>query len=370
MKSQIIVIGTNHHNTLGIIRSLGEEGLSPIVVLPNFKSNFVTKSRYLNKVIKFDKISDVIDILLRDYVNETNKTIVICAEDASISMIDNHYDLLKDKFLLPNAKEQGRINYFLNKDNMRELAVKVGLTIPKSWYLKNGNTLPTDIQFPCISKPCSSIVGNKAEICINNNIAELKVNTASDKDFIIQLFIEKDYELNMVAMTYNHGNDFIIPGVIRKIREYPVNSGSSSFSVLDDYKIYPEIDIEKIKAFVREIGYEGLFSVEFVVRDSIAYFLEINMRNDGNGYVPTSMGVNLHYLWCKYLVGESIVVPSGLNTPHYFMADIRDWVHIVKGRVGIIQWLKDQRKTSCYLLYNKKDKKPFFTFVKEKMLKI
>lgn len=98
MDNQVIVIGTDHHNTLGIIRSLGEEGKLPIVMLPNLKLAFITKSKYINKVIWFDKPNDVIDILLRDYVNETNKAIIICAEDVSISVIDSHYDLLKNLF--------------------------------------------------------------------------------------------------------------------------------------------------------------------------------------------------------------------------------------------------------------------------------
>ena len=41
MNNQIIVIGTDHHNTLGVIRSLGEEGKLPIVILPNLKSTFI-----------------------------------------------------------------------------------------------------------------------------------------------------------------------------------------------------------------------------------------------------------------------------------------------------------------------------------------
>lgn len=371
MNNQIIVIGTDHHNTLGVIRSLGEEGKLPIVILPNLKSTFIASSKYTSKVIKYDEKKEIIDILLKDYLNETNKSIIICADDSSISLIDNNYNLLKEYFLLPNAKkEQGRINYFLNKDNMHDLAMKVGLVAPKSWYLKNGDTLPIDVEFPCISKPCSSIIGGKSEIHVNRNLAELKANTASNKDFIVQVFIEKDYELNIVALAYNHGKNFIIPGVIRKIREYPINSGSSSFAVLDDYKKYPEIELEKVKAFVREIGYEGLFSVEFVVKDGIAYFLEINMRNDGNGYVPTSMGVNLHYLWCQYLIGESFIQPRDFDIPCYFMADTRDWLHVLGGRINIIQWIKDRKKTHCYLLFNKKDKRPFFIFIKKKIINL
>lgn len=112
MNNQIIVIGTDHHNTLGVIRSLGEEGKLPIVILPNLKSTFIASSKYTSKVIKYDEKKEIIDILLKDYLNETNKSIIICADDSSISLIDNNYNLLKEYFLLPNAKkEQGRINY-------------------------------------------------------------------------------------------------------------------------------------------------------------------------------------------------------------------------------------------------------------------
>lgn len=98
MNNQIIVIGTDHHNTLGVIRSLGEEGKLPIVILPNLKSTFIASSKYTSKVIKYDEKKEIIDILLKDYLNETNKSIIICADDSSISLIDNNYNLLKEYF--------------------------------------------------------------------------------------------------------------------------------------------------------------------------------------------------------------------------------------------------------------------------------
>ena len=89
------------------------------------------------------------------------------------------------------------------------------------------------------------------------------------------------------------------------------------------------------------------------------------MRNDGNGYVPTSMGINLHYLWCKYLVGEPIVHPCNLNTPCYFMADTRDWVHVMKGRVSMKRWLEDKKKTSCYFFIMERIKNHFLLYKKQ-----
>lgn len=367
---KIIIIGTDHHNTLGIIRSFGEKGLYPILFLynPGFGRTFITYCKYIQRIEMFNNYAKVVDLLMMYYVHNQLKPVVICAEDSSISIIDKNYNLLKDKFLLPNAGAQGRINYYLSKSNMQKVADKVGLKYPSSWIINGTESVLPNVKFPCISKPYSSIDGGKKDIHVNYNLDELKHNIHLGKSYIIQEFIEKDYELNMVALSYNHGHSFIIPGVIRKIREYPVNSGSSSFSVLDDCKNYPELDLDKIKAFVKEIGYEGLFSIEFVVKNGVAFFLEINMRNDGNGYVPTSMNMNLHYIWCQYLLGEEIGIPHTLHTPHYFMADVRDWIHVLKRRVSLKIWLQDLRRTNCYLLYNVKDKNPFFAFFKKRIL--
>lgn len=40
-----------------------------------------------------------------------------------------------------------------------------------------------------------------------------------------------------------------------------------------------------VRYFIRDLGYSGLFSLEFI-RDKSGkdYFMELNMRNDGNAY--------------------------------------------------------------------------------------
>ena len=48
VQNDIVVIGASHHNTLGVIRSLGYKGIMPILLLisPNKKS-YVAKSKYI-----------------------------------------------------------------------------------------------------------------------------------------------------------------------------------------------------------------------------------------------------------------------------------------------------------------------------------
>ena len=42
--NKIIVFGGNHHNTLGVIRSLGEAGITPILILHGTNHSFVLGS--------------------------------------------------------------------------------------------------------------------------------------------------------------------------------------------------------------------------------------------------------------------------------------------------------------------------------------
>ena len=52
--------------------------------------------------------------------------------------------------------------------------------------------------------------------------------------------------------------------------------------------IWPDYD-HSVPVWERvfELGFSGLFSVEFLIKKGVSYFLEINMRNDGVNYLYT-----------------------------------------------------------------------------------
>lgn len=363
MNNRVIVIGSNHHNTLGVLRSLGERGVKPELIITNDALNYVTTSKYVDSVYTIDSADDIVRTL-QNLEQSDLKPIVICCDDKSIAEIDEHYDELSRSFHIPNAGRQGRINFLMSKLEQQKLANEAGLLLPQTWRIYGNTTLPTDVVYPCIVKTDSSIDGGKADIRVCHNRDELKNSTTRNVEYIIQEYIEKEYELNVVACSLNNGNDIILPGVIHKIREYPAKGGSSSFSVLKNFDDYPHLPVNGIKRMLALTQYEGLFSIEFVCKDGLCYFLEVNFRNDGNGYVPTSAGCNLHYMWCCHKSGVEIEKFS-VNTPHYFMADVRDILHVIKHKqLKFSSWLKDFRRTNCFLLYNKRDSKPFRVYMR------
>lgn len=363
MDNRVIVVGNNHHNTLGVLRSLGERGIKPELIITDDTLKFVTTCKYVGSIYTIHKAEEVV-LILQSLKQSGAMPIVICCDDKSIAEIDKHYDELSKYFHLPNAGQQGRINFLMSKLEQQKLANKAGLLSPRTWRVYGNTTLPTDVVYPCIVKTDSSIDGGKIDIKVCYNRDELQSNTSRSVEYIIQEYIEKEYELNVVACSLNNGKDIVVPGVIHKIREYPAKGGSSSFSVLKNCNEYPHLPLDGIKRMLELTQYEGLFSIEFVCKDGLCYFLEVNFRNDGNGYVPTSAGCNLHYIWCCHKSGVA-VEDFSVHTPHYFMADVRDILHVIKDKqLKVGEWLNDFRRTDCFLLYNRRDSKPFRVYMR------
>ena len=48
MNNKVLVIGADHHNTLGIVESLGQKGVkSYVLIVADIKTSFVLKSKYV-----------------------------------------------------------------------------------------------------------------------------------------------------------------------------------------------------------------------------------------------------------------------------------------------------------------------------------
>lgn len=358
--SKIIVIGGNHPNTLGLIRSIGEKGLPVILMLEpcsTLEYCSLRFSKYIKKKYLLSSEEEILCILQRDFSTETEKPIILCASDSAISLLDAHYNELKEKFSFFNAGEQGRINHFMDKTNMLRLAEECGLTTIKTWQLNSQSKIPADITYPCFVKASNSAVDGKDGIGRCDTKADLILRLQAGNDFLVQEYVKKDYELDINGLSIQHGKKVIIPAICRKIRDYEYRQ--SDYIVLEDVNNHQQIDIATIKRFIDAIGYEGLFSVEFLCQGDKAYFLEVNMRNDGVNYLYTTAGVNTPMRWVNYCNG---LLESKDNekcqTPIYLM-QLADFSNVIHHQISLTSWLKDLMRTRAFFVLNWQDPKPF-----------
>ena len=121
-----------------------------------------------------------------------------------------------------------------------------------------------------------------------------------------------------------------------------------------------KFDLDPVYKIMRELGYTGLFSIEFLHCKNKDYFLEVNLRNDGNGAVSSAGGVNLPGILLNSFLGKDIKEHKKvIDNPVYFMREEFDFIHIFERRLSLLNWIKDFKRTNFFLLYDKNDKGPF-----------
>lgn len=362
--NKVVVIGGDHHNTLGVIRGLGERGVCPdLILITPSKMTFVDASKYIATQWKIESDDKIVKTLLANYQNEEEKPVVICCSDSSSGVIDENANLLRPYFCLPGAKEQGVISELMSKKEMADLAIEVGLNIPQTYYLSKAEQDLSSIKIPCIVKPIVSRNGSKTEIAICRSLSELEDyskthNISHDQ---IQQFIDKDFEYQLIGCSTS--KEVVIPGVSKILR--PCKGSNTSYlhyTPLED----GFCEIEKCKEFVRRTGYHGLFSLEFLRdKDGHDYFMEINFRNDGNAICVTAAGMSLPYIWYLDCIGKDYTKESNKEiTPVYVMPDMAELKLLITRQISLREYISDYKNTSRFMEYDKKDPKPFWKLIK------
>ena len=365
--NKVLVIGGDHHNTLGVIESLGAKGISPyVLVITNTSWAYVLKSKYVADGWVCHDEKQTVECILRNFNDTEHKAVVITTCDSAASLLDNNYDQLSPFLILPNTSTPGNLTNVMSKEYMSSLAREVGINVPKTWVVTDGS-IPQDVEYPCITKAISSIAGTKENICVCRDEETLR-HFLSDKakchTIQIQKFVDKEYEFQLLGCSMGYGKVILIPGRTHIVRP---NGLDNTFFLRFDI-IEPEYDslVEKVRTFIKRTGYQGTFSVEFLRdKDGTSYFTEMNFRNDGNAYCETSAGINIPYIYYLYNSGgdyQTEIKNSSVKTT-YLTPEFYYFRRMLMREFGIREWWHNMKRTTCYSTYFKDDKKPFVWFL-------
>lgn len=362
-RNQVIILGDSFNNTLGLVRSLGEAKIDQILILIGANDRlFIHKSKYLKrkKVYSIDSLSQCMPVL-ESLIDINRKQTIVCTNDNAAAFVDDNEEYLHQHFITPMSGN--KIGNLMNKAEQCLLAEKCGLDVPKSYVYQIGDKHPDALKLPLLIKPLYSTKGEKSDIHICETFQDLRSCLALNtncKQFIIQEFISKEYEINLLGVSTDHG--ILIPGAIKKIRHYPTIYSPCSFGLYQSVKQL-DIDIEPAKTFIKQTGYKGLFSIELLHKDNKNYFMEANFRNDGLAYTATAAGINLPAIYIN-----NNHFPTDIHIKETYMMDLSiDFCHIKEGNLTFKQWMHDFFQTACMLNFNSKDVAPIFYYYLNKI---
>lgn len=364
-QNQVVIIGDSFNNTLGLVRSLGEAKIDQILILVGKNDRlFIRKSRYLkkNNVYIIDSLLQCMP-LLKSLINDKKRQTIICTNDNAAAFVDSNEEFLHRYYNTPMLGKN--IGNLMNKAEQCYLAEKCKLDVPKSCIYQVGDEYPDTFKMPLLLKPLYSTEGEKSDIHICETSQELHKCLAANsncKQFIIQEYIRKDYEINLLGVSTDHG--ILIPGCIKKIRHYPTIYSPCSYGLYLSVEQL-DIDIEPAKKFIKHTGYKGLFSIELLRKDNKNYFMEVNFRNDGLAYTATAAGINLPAIYI-----HNNRFPKDIKIKETYMMDLSiDFCHVKEGTLSFKQWIHDFYHTGCMLNYNPKDVAPTLYYYWNKIKK-
>lgn len=370
---EVVVIGGLHHNMLGVVRALGQKGVkrdSLLVILVGEsipQKNIFSCSKYTKDIIYVRDDSLIVDALLK-LSSDGKRRVVICCSDGSATCVMSHAEKLKPFFYTPSTKES--IDQLMDKSFQTRIAQECGLDIPESAVIRKTDQVEWNI-YPCIIKPIKSVLGGgKNDVLISQTREELVKNLKKiSAEFVqVQRYIKKEIEYQLIGCSVNAGEKCIIPGFTNIIRQpCNTNTGYLRYSPISENKF----DISKVERFIKRIGYSGLFSVEFIrAADGKDYFLEINMRNDGNAYCVTAAGVNLPYLWLSYCANGCLPPnePTHITKSVLLIPDFSDISLGIKTE-GLFKWMHQMWSADCHTVWNAYDKGPFLCDMKNFLIR-
>lgn len=377
-KHKHIVFGSDHYNTLGAVRSLGEKGITPYVILhPNYNKypHLVPNCRYVGEVYEVESVEKGFDLLLEKFSNEPLKPFVYSCDDWVASLMDENRDNLLSKFYFFHGGKQGIVTHYMDKDAISKLGEECGFNIPKAEQLKKG-VLPKNLKYPVITKTVMSIKGawkKDSFICYSpEELSEAYKKMVCD-EVLVEEFIEKETEFCYDSFAVSDGKDVIMPFKATYIRTKP-----GAYGNYIQFTKTAEADIVSgVKKMISKVGYTGVFEAEFLLaKDGTVYFLEINWRNSTWSYPMTFGGVNMLYTWAKSELANDVDTQLIKTNTDSFVGivefvDFRDFV--LTGKVSIFRWIKELIQADCKFFYNPKDKKPLyaqFIYMFKKILRI
>lgn len=367
----IIIFGGDNYNTLGMIRTLGEQHISFESIIIRNTFTLCSNSKYIkrNDVIVVDSIEAGYQKLLEKRPRDGGKAFILVEGDNLTGFLDRRYDELKNDFIWNNAGSQGRLSLFLDKKAQIDLVKEFGINVLPSIVVKKG-TVPENLEYPVMTKAITSEMASwksEVHVCFNRDELLTAFSQIKSEEILIQKYIRKKNELCLDGYSINHGQQQFIS--IATSYNYLLDDGYSYYATITNFC---DKGLQKtISDIMKKVGYEGIYCIEFIIDENdVPYFLEINFRNSGWSYASTCAGMPLPTLWIESMMSNHIDASNIKEIPDNFtfISDVADYKTRAGKMVSYSQWLKEYKNCNCKLILGKNDSKPFCSYLLQRLI--
>jgi carbamoyl-phosphate synthase large subunit len=168
------------------------------------------------------------------------------------------------------------------------------------------------IGYPVLVRPSFVLGGRAMELVYNaddlRRYMQSAIEVSSDRPVLVDRFLEDAIEVDVDCIA--DGETSVIGAIMEHIEQAGIHSGDSA-CVIPTFSL-PNAVLEQIrtatKAMARELKVRGLMNVQFAVKGSEVYVLEVNPRASRTvPFVSKAIGVPLAKLAAKVMTGKTLI---------------------------------------------------------------
>jgi D-aspartate ligase len=299
-------------NALGVVRSLGQAGVT-VCVLDTENKSPAMRSRYgvPRKVSTLDGPEFMAE-LKRLAPELGTRVVLFLTEEKTVATVSEYRAELPSSLQI-RLPEHERLMALMHKQGFAELAEAMGAPVPRTVRLQSLQDLPkvSGLNYPCVLKPSEKSYEYGARFK-----KAYKVSTPDEMamlyreifpvlaDMVVQEWIEgQDSDIYFCLQYIGRNGELVASFPGRKIRSWPPRIGgtASCTAAWEHEKELTDLSAD----FFRQVGFTGMGSMEYKrdVRDGRFYMVEPTVgRTDFQEEVATVNGVNLPFFaYCHEL---------------------------------------------------------------------
>ena len=201
-----------------------------------------------------------------------------------------------------------------DRERFSALVEKLGLRQPENGMARSRDeavAVARSIGYPVLIRPSYVLGGRAMEIVdseaqLDDYIATA-VQVSGDSPVLIDRYLRDAIECDVDALC--DGDEVVVAGVMQHIEEAGIHSGDSACT-LPPYSLSAEVvaEMERQAALLaRALGVRGLMNIQFAVKDSDVYLIEVNPRASRTvPFVAKAIGQPVAKIAARVMAGEKL----------------------------------------------------------------
>ncbi len=287
--------------------ALKEEGYESIMVNCNpetVSTDYDTSDKLYFEPLTFEDIMNIIEKekpfgVIVQFGGQTPLNLAVALRKAGVNILGTSAESIDI------AEDRKRFKQLLDKLGLLQPVSGTAFTFPES------KEIAAQIGYPVLVRPSYVLGGRGMEIVFDELVLERFIKEAAEVSgehpILIDKFLEDAIEVDVDLI--GDGESFVIGGIMEHIEQAGVHSGDAAMS-LPVYTLSKAI-LAKIREasirMARELKIVGLMNVQYAVKDSDVYVLEVNPRASRTvPFVSKAIGVPLAKLATKAMLGKKL----------------------------------------------------------------